>query len=191
MGKRVDPKHDATQEVSLSQLLPDPPATPKRAPPRGNPQNDASMWIGSVVGSDDFAPAAKKPMAPAGNRNVIWAVLLLIGGVVAGAGAWYFTNRPRSAAPAAQATTSPSPATPAPAPSTPTPAIAAPAAPVAAPAPTAAVAPPTAAAAAAAGAPSMMVDAISSVGAPIKAKVTKKKVAKKKLTTKPAPTKRR
>lgn len=178
----------------MSQLVPD---MPRERPviQRGNPQNDASMWIGGVVSSDDFAPTAKK-RAPAKSRKRLWAIVGLVVVAVAGGAVGYLALR--DDAPATTASATPSPAAtpaPSPAPAPPTAAVAAPAVPAAAPTVAAAapldagVVQPTVAAD-----PAMVVDAISQVGAPIKAKaVKKKKVAKKKAATKkaaPAPKRR-
>jgi hypothetical protein len=56
MGKRLD--RDPTIEVSTSQLVPD------RVP------GDASVWAQSVVGTDQFAPAAVKR-----DRRPLWIVI--------------------------------------------------------------------------------------------------------------------
>jgi hypothetical protein len=77
MAKRVD--HDSTMEVSSSQLVPDAKKRPQphRAP--GVDKNDVSMWIGNVVGADDFAGGKKpKPKRIVWGR-VIFAVVLLVG----------------------------------------------------------------------------------------------------------------
>jgi len=71
MGKRAD--HDATMELSTSQLVPDKPAV----------NHDASVWGGKTVGSEQFAPAP----APRGNRAaIVIAVLFLLFTVGAAAG---------------------------------------------------------------------------------------------------------
>lgn len=84
MRKRVD--HDATQEVSSSQLVPD-----ARPPVYGNvPKNDASMWLSAPVSADDFVGAAnkKKRSASRGRSLVIGATAIALLGVT-GAGAYY------------------------------------------------------------------------------------------------------
>jgi hypothetical protein len=77
MAKRVD--HDSTMEVSSSQLDPDAkkrPA-PHRAP--GVDKNDVSMWIGGVVGADEFSQKAKRKPQQIRWSAVIIALLLLVG----------------------------------------------------------------------------------------------------------------
>jgi hypothetical protein len=81
MGTRGDkPDHDATMEMSTSQLVPD------------QPDHDASVWRQEVVGSDAFAPAPKakpKPVAIAtperapepattGGRTAMWIFIAFV-----------------------------------------------------------------------------------------------------------------
>ena len=75
MGKRAD--HDATMELSTSQLVPDKPKV----------NHDASVWGGKTVGSEQFAPAPR----PAKSRPVL-VIAILFGLFVAGAaaGIYYF-----------------------------------------------------------------------------------------------------
>lgn len=112
MRKRVD--HDATQEVSSSQLVPD-----AKPPAFTGPKNDASMWMQAPVSADDFVGLPKKK---AGSRGLVigmFAVLLV--GVTA-AGVYYAILRPPDLQPAAsvsaESATSPA-VTPAPAPAQP------------------------------------------------------------------------
>lgn len=75
MGKRAD--HDATMELSTSQLVPDKPAV----------DHDASVWGGKTVGSEQFAPAPK----PRGNKTALVIailVVLFIAGAAAGIFLW-------------------------------------------------------------------------------------------------------
>ncbi len=107
MRKRVD--HDATQEVSSSQLVPD--AKPPARPGAGN--NDASMWMQAPVSADDFAggPRKKKPPGRGGRTAVVGIFAVLLVATVAG-GAWYVFLR-ESPAQTAAAPSAPAP-TPAP-----------------------------------------------------------------------------
>lgn len=71
MGKRAD--HDATMELSTSQLVPD----------KAKVDHDASVWGGKTVGSEQFVPAAK----PRSNKNaLVIAILFLLFIVGAAAG---------------------------------------------------------------------------------------------------------
>lgn len=70
MGKRAD--HDATMELSTSQLVPDRPAV----------NHDASVWGGKTVGSEQFAPAPR----PRGNRHAL-VIAILFALFIAGAAA--------------------------------------------------------------------------------------------------------
>jgi hypothetical protein len=173
MGKRVD--HDSTMEVSGSQLVPGPqrPQVPHQP---GVSKHDASMWIGGVVGADDFALARKAPKR--GRRALIIgaSAALAVAGVVGGY-LWYTTNATSSTSAAPPSpTTAAAPAKPA----------------VAAVAPAdAALAPLAAVDASVAAVPKLEADAVSSVGAPIEqeAPPPKKKSNKKKKVIK-KPTKR-
>ena len=80
MAKRPD-KHDATMEVSSSQLVPGAPKPPPRRPPVGA-QNDMSMWAGSVVGGDQFTPAPIPAKSGGSGRWILAlvAILALAGG---------------------------------------------------------------------------------------------------------------
>lgn len=103
MGKRVD--HDATQEVSSSQLVPDakPPVYPSVS------KNDASMWLQAPVSADDFVGAPKRPQAPRGSRTVVVGVLAVMSVAALGGGIWYAFLR-ESPAPTAAGPTTPAPA---------------------------------------------------------------------------------
>jgi len=81
--KPVD--HDATMDVSLSQLVVEERA-PKPAPkPAPNPaNNDVSLWAYRVVGSEDFAPPPEPQAAPRARSWLVVALLL----VMLGAGAF-------------------------------------------------------------------------------------------------------
>jgi hypothetical protein len=170
MAKRRD--NDSTMDISASQLVPENrPPVPKQP---GVNKNDVSMWIGGVVGADDFAGARSKPKksrAP-----------LLIGGLLvfaAAAGGAYYMFGSTSSSPTEPVADSPSATTPSESGS-------AGSSEVPAEAPAAAVAPADAAVElalpdAAVEAPAMLAaDAVS--GADPKHKVTKKKVTKKKKT---------
>ena len=76
MAKRPD-KHDATMEVSSSQLVPSKPKRPPPRPPVGA-QNDMSMWAGAVVGGDQFTPAPVPPKASGGGGRWILAIVALL-----------------------------------------------------------------------------------------------------------------
>ena len=93
MRKRVD--HDATQEVSSSQLVPD-----AKPPAFAGSKNDASMWMQAPVSADDFVGVPKKK---AGTRGLVIGVfaLLLVG--VTAAGVYYAILRPPDLRPAASA----------------------------------------------------------------------------------------
>jgi cytoskeletal protein RodZ len=96
MAKRVD--HDSTMEVSSSQLVPDAKKRPQphRAP--GVDKNDVSMWIGGVVGAEEFAGKKPKPKRIVWGR-VIAAVLLLVGLIGAAAYFLFFrSNAPSTSA---------------------------------------------------------------------------------------------
>jgi hypothetical protein len=106
MGKKpVD--HDATMDLSLSQLVVDPvPAPPTRTAPklpgmpapkppvvaaakqpaRPAPANDVSMWAYRVVGTDDFAPVPEQ----AKPRVRRWLVFLLVAVIAAAGGVFVY-----------------------------------------------------------------------------------------------------
>jgi hypothetical protein len=100
MGKRVD--HDATQEVSSSQLVPDakPPAYPSVS------KNDASMWMQAPVSADDFVGAPKRPQAPRNSRAVVVGLLAVLLVAALGGGIWYAFLR-ESPAPTSAGPTTP------------------------------------------------------------------------------------
>jgi hypothetical protein len=167
MGKRVD--HDATQEVSGSQLVPDakPPAYPSVS------KNDASMWMQAPVSADDFVGAPKRPQAPRNSRAVVVGLLavLLVAGL--GGGIWYAFLR-ESPAPTAAGPTTPAPA--------PAPVIAGPVdAAVAEVTPDAAVAVDAAVAEVAA---PVQADAVSSAGTLFKKKPVKRPAKKRRIVKK-------
>lgn len=83
MRKRVD--HDATQEVSSSQLVPDakPPVYPTV------PKNDASMWLSAPVSADDFVGAPKKKPGGSGGRGIVVGLTAVALLAVTGGGVWY------------------------------------------------------------------------------------------------------
>lgn len=89
MRKRVD--HDATQEVSSSQLVPD-----AKPPAFTGPKNDASMWLQAPVSADDFVGMAKKKPARGGRAVVIGLTVVGLVGVTV-AGVWYGILREPSA----------------------------------------------------------------------------------------------
>jgi hypothetical protein len=76
MGKRAD--HDATMELSTSQLVPDKPAV----------NHDASVWAGKTVGSEQFAPAPK----PRGNKNALVILILFLLFTAGAAAGIYFSS---------------------------------------------------------------------------------------------------
>lgn len=166
MAKRHD-KNDSTMDISASQLVPE-----KRPQPPVVNKNDVSMWIGGVVGADEFA--GKKKSASKSRAPVVIGAVALLGAL--GGGAYYMFGR-----------TSSSPARVA------APAITIDAAPAEPPAPIAtmpvdagAEAAPSDAAVAAPDA--LVADAVSAADpAPKKKPTTKKKTVKKK----PATTKKR
>nr|MBA3503026.1 hypothetical protein [Deltaproteobacteria bacterium] len=57
MAKRPGKGHDATQDVSMSQLVPNERPVLHRG---SGAKNDMSIWGGVVVGTQDFAPPAPK-----------------------------------------------------------------------------------------------------------------------------------
>jgi hypothetical protein len=167
MGKRVD--HDATQEVSSSQLVPDakPPVYPSVS------KNDASMWLQAPVSADDFVAAPKRPQAPRSSRAVVVGVLAVAFVAALGGGIWYAFLR-ESPAPTAAGPTTPAPA--------PAPVIAGPVdAAVAEAMPDAAVA---VDAAVAEVATAVQADAISSAGKLFKKKPVKRPTKKRRIVKK-------
>ncbi|HLL25192.1 MAG TPA: hypothetical protein VK427_23820 [Kofleriaceae bacterium] len=162
--------HDATREVSTSQLIPN----ERPVLHRGNADlNDMSVWGGVVVGTQDFAPPPKAKLAAPGGGKAKW---LLAGAGAVAAGVIAYVIVARLAGPAA-----PRLRAPAPGPS----AHAAMPAPAASP-PAAAPAPPIPVAPAVAPAPPVLtapagdtVDAVSGVAPVIKSAVSKKKPARK------------
>jgi hypothetical protein len=157
-------------EVSSSQLVPGEVKRPAPHQPPGVAKNDVSMWIGNVVGADDFA----RPTKPSSGRGLrVVLVLLLV--VVAGGAAGYYLFWKDKTTPSA----APSPATP---PQTPP-------APMPAEAPVDAMVATPADAGMDAGA-GLEVDAISGLPEkppPAKKKVTKKVTKKPVVKKKPAP----
>lgn len=96
MAKRRD-KNDSTMDISASQLVPG-----KRPPVPQNPgvnKNDVSMWIGGVVGADDFA-GTKKTATKSRAPLLIGLVVLLA--ALAG-GAYYMFGRSSSSSATAPA----------------------------------------------------------------------------------------
>jgi hypothetical protein len=182
MSKRVD--HDATQEVSSSQLVPDrkPPVYPNVA------NNDASMWLSAPVSADDFASGPKKkPDTQHGRRAVVALTVLALVGVGA-AGTWYAFLRPAATETSALATPPSAAPVPAAAPTTgpDSPAIAN------EPASDAGVAVVVdAAAPVAETAGTLEVDAISAADPAPKKSVKKRPVKKKRVVTKKAATPKR
>ncbi|HEU4615940.1 MAG TPA: hypothetical protein VFS15_27775 [Kofleriaceae bacterium] len=173
MGKRVD--HDATQEVSSSQLVPDakPPAYPSVS------KNDASMWLQAPVSADDFVGAPKRPQAPRSSRTVVVGVIAVMFVAALGGGIWYAFLR-ESPAPTAAGPTTPAPA--------PTPVAAEPAdAAVAEATPDAAIAIDAAVAEVAA----VQADAVSSAGKLFKKKPVKRPAKKRRIVKKRTAKKRR
>jgi hypothetical protein len=79
MAKRPDKGHDATQDVSISQLVP----SERPVLRRNNPKNDMSLWAGDVVAMTDFSPPA--PTKPVRSNRWKWiaAGLALVGAVLA------------------------------------------------------------------------------------------------------------
>lgn len=179
MAKRVDQGHDSTQELSASQLLTN--APPAR--PQGGAQNDVSMWMRTVVSSDDFATAT--PRAASRRSGPVVAIVVLALGAAAGGYVWLSrgTDEPAPAASApAMTSASPVPAAP-PAPLAP----AAPAVPALAASSLDAMPAATAdagidAAVAPAAESEVVADAISSVGPVIKKAPLKKTKKKPKKT---------
>jgi hypothetical protein len=79
MGKRPGKGHDATQEVSGSQLV----GSQRPVLNRNNPKNDMSLWAGDVVGISDFAPPVKKPVSQPTKWKWIAGGLALVGAALA------------------------------------------------------------------------------------------------------------
>lgn len=89
MANRRD-KNDSTMDISASQLVPgNRPPAPKSP---GVNKNDVSMWIGGVVGADDFA-GAKKRASKSRAPLVIGLVALL---AAAGGVGYYMFGRTSS-----------------------------------------------------------------------------------------------
>ena len=174
VAKRPD-KNDATMDVSTSQLVGNRPPVPRQP---GVSNNDASMWIGNVVSTDDFAPTnVRRPAARKGRGKLI--VGLLAATAVAGVGGYAAYTMAsggfsRSSAPSASNTPTP-----------PTAAKPQAAAPEPAPSDDAAVAEKPAVA----DAGPLVADAVSGADpaakktTPTKRTAIKKKVAKKKVAT--------
>ena len=94
MANRRD-KNDSTMDISASQLVPE-----KRPPAPQTPavnKNDVSMWIGGVVGADEFS-GSKKRVTKSRAPLAIGVVALL---AAAGGGAYYMFRRPSSSTPVA------------------------------------------------------------------------------------------
>lgn len=171
VAKRPD-KNDATMDVSASQLVGNRPPVPHQP---GVSNNDASMWIGNVVSTDDFAPTAVKKPSRKGRGKLVAG--LIAATAVAGVGGYAAYTM----ASGGFSRTSPSASnTPAPPPAGKPQA----AAPAATPTDDAAVAEP-----AVADAGALVVDAVSAADpiakktSPTKRTATKKKVTKKKVAT--------
>lgn len=81
MAKRHD-KNDSTMDISVSQLVPE-----KRPQPPVVNKNDVSMWIGGVVGADEFAGTKKKSKTRA---PLVLALIVLL--AAAAGGAYYMFN---------------------------------------------------------------------------------------------------
>jgi hypothetical protein len=96
MAKPTD-TNDKTQMLSESQVVsvsPNPPPTP---PSAGTDKNDRSVWMGLVVGADEFAPPPKRR-----SKRPLWIAAGLVGAGALGAGV--YTLYPRgSTAPAVTA----------------------------------------------------------------------------------------
>jgi hypothetical protein len=95
MAKSHD-KNDSTMDISASQLV-----SGNRPPAPQQPgvnKNDVSMWIGGVVGADDFAGTNKKRTSKSRAPLAIGLVALL---AAAGGGAYYMFGRSSSTAPVA------------------------------------------------------------------------------------------
>jgi hypothetical protein len=94
MAKSRD-KNDSTMDISASQLVSgNRPPAPR---PPGVDKNDVSMWIGGVVGADDFAGTKKRASKSRLPLAIGLAALL----AAAGGGAYYMFGRPSSSAPIA------------------------------------------------------------------------------------------
>ncbi|MGE5182508.1 MAG: hypothetical protein ACM31C_10620 [Acidobacteriota bacterium] len=75
MAKPPD-KHDTTMPLSESQVV----AVTQKPPDHAIPKNDRSVWLGRVVGADEFAPQ------PAKRSPRRWLVIGALGIVAGGAG---------------------------------------------------------------------------------------------------------
>jgi hypothetical protein len=91
MAKRGD-KNDSTMDISASQLV-----SGHRPQPPGVNKNDVSMWIGGVVGADEFS-GSKKRVKKSRAPLAIGRVALL---AAAGGGAYYMFGRQSSTTPVA------------------------------------------------------------------------------------------
>src|SRR5262245_50623142 len=109
VAKRLD-KNDATMDISASQLVPpNRPVVPQQS---GVSRNDASMWIGNVVNTADFAPA---PPKRGGKRGKLVVGLVTAAAVAGGGGYAYYamsSSSPSAAAPTSGAPVAASPAKP-------------------------------------------------------------------------------
>jgi hypothetical protein len=94
MAKSRD-KNDSTMDISASQLVSG--NRPPAPQPPGVNKNDVSMWIGGVVGADDFAGTKKRASKSRLPLAIGLAALL----AAAGGGAYYMFGRPSSPAPVA------------------------------------------------------------------------------------------
>ena len=115
MGKRAERDHDATMDLSMSQLVVSkPPAAPGARPRLPGVKNDASMWAYRVVGTDDFAPAPVKRQRKRGR----WIAAGVLGAAAAAGGSYALLTNSSDDAPAQEAAAAPvdKPAPPAPPP---------------------------------------------------------------------------
>ncbi|HEU0034944.1 MAG TPA: hypothetical protein VFQ53_30170 [Kofleriaceae bacterium] len=107
MAKR---DQDSTMELSMRDLVvPKPPPHGRMGPPANMPTNDRSVWGQLVVGADDFAPAARRPAAPAKSRRGVLIVTIAGLALGTGVGAAYLVTRDGDAA-AKTAASAPAPA---------------------------------------------------------------------------------
>jgi hypothetical protein len=106
VARRIENKNDATMEVSASQLLELPKPPPRH---RSVPANDRSVWMQSVVGTDDFAPAVPKRTSTS-RAGMVVGVLVLAAIAGSGFAYWRHTQRPSAAPP--ESASSPTPKTP-------------------------------------------------------------------------------
>jgi hypothetical protein len=118
MAKRGDRARPPEPTVPLtdSQLIPAPPKPPRLLPEKPKPKprpHDVSVWKGTVVGSDEFAPAPK--VRKSVSSRAIWIVVGLAA-VAAAAGVYYvkFADGDSPASAAAPVAAPPAPTTPAP-----------------------------------------------------------------------------